>query len=329
MKQLKMCAQGAIRIAIAAGILSAGLLSLTAAAQTAGDAEALAQETWREAIAHTNVPAAGCFEASYPSTEWNQVECVEAPNIQFRPRSGRGSQTVGNGDDYAAEVSSGLISQTVGSFPTVTGVKTEKGVYGANSYSLQLNSNFMNTAACDKAKIPADCLDWLQYVYSSDEKAAFMQYWLIYWNTTCPSGWFSDGGGDCYTNSNAVTVPKKAIAKLDTIKTSGSAVAGGLDTLVMTVGTKAYSTTGEDSVVDLATAWKESEFNIIGDGGGSEASFNTASSITVKIAVTNGTTKAPKCASNAGTTAETNNLNLGKCAGTGGATPYIEFTESN
>ena len=156
-----------------------------------------------------------------------------------------------------------------------------------------------------------------------------MQYWLIYWNTTCPSGWFSDGGGDCYTNSNAVTVPKKAIAKLDTIKISGSAVAGGLDTLVMTVGTKAYSTTGEDSVVDLATAWKESEFNIIGDGGGSEASFNTASSITVKIAVTNGTTKAPKCASNAGTTAETNNLNLGKCAGTGGATPYIEFTESN
>jgi hypothetical protein len=156
-----------------------------------------------------------------------------------------------------------------------------------------------------------------------------MQYWLIYWNTTCPSGWFSDGGGDCYTNSAAVTVPKEVIAKLNTIKISGSAVAGGLDTLVMTVGTKAYSTTGEDSVVYLATAWKESEFNIIGDGGGSEANFNTGSSITVKIAVTNGTTNAPKCASNAGTTAETNNLNLGSAPARAARRPISEFTESN
>ena len=298
----KMCVQSVIRIAIAAGILSAALLSLTVAAQAADDAEALAQEAWREAIAHTNVPAAGCFEASYPSLEWNKVECVEAPDIQFRPRTGCRSQTVGDGDDYAAKVSSGLISQTIGSFPKDPGVKTEEGVYGANSYSLQLNSNFMNTAACDGAKDPADCLDWLQYVYSSDFTAGFMQYWLINWNTTCPGGWNSYGG-DCYTNSAAVTVPQEPISKLKTIKLSGSAVKGGLDTLVMTVGTKAYSTTGEDSVVYLATAWTESEFNIIGDGGGSEADFNTGSSITVKVAVTNGTKNAPTCASDSGTTA--------------------------
>jgi len=328
MKQ-KLCVHSVIRIAIAVGVLSASLLSLTVAAQASDNALALAQEAWREAIAHTAVPEAGCFEASYPSMEWNKVECVEAPNIQFRPRTGRASgQTVGDGDDYAAEVSSGLISQTIGSFAKVTGVKTENGVGGANSYSLQLNSNFMNTPACDGAKDPAKCLDWLQYVYSSDFTSAFMQYWLIFWNTTCPSGWNSDGG-DCYKNSAAVTVPKEVISKLKTIKISGSAVASGLDTLVMTVGTKAYSTTGEDSVVDLATAWKESEFNIVGDGGGSEADFNTGSTIEVKIAVTNGTKNAPTCASNAGTTAETNNLNLGSCTGKAGAKPYIEFTESN
>ncbi|MGB6247916.1 MAG: hypothetical protein WBF54_02315 [Terriglobales bacterium] len=326
MKQ-KMCVH-VIRIAIAAGVLSAALLSLTVAAPAADDAGALAQEAWREAIAHTSVPAAGCFEASYPSLEWNQVECVEAPNIPFRPRTGSGSQTVGNGDDYAAEVTSGLISQTIGSFPKVKGVTSEEGVGGANSYSLQLNSNFMNTPACDGAKDPADCLDWLQYVYSSDYTAGFMQYWLINWNTTCPSGWGSYGG-DCYTNSNAVTIPKEKIGELKTIKLSGLAVAGGLDTLVMTVGKKAYSVTGEDSVVYLSTAWTESEFNIVGDGGGSEADFNTGSSITVKVAVTNGTTNAAKCASDAGTTGETNNLNLGSCRGKGGATPYIKFVESN
>lgn len=324
----KMSVHGVIRIAIASGVLSAVLISLTVAARAADDAGALAQEAWREAIAHTSVPEAGCFEASYPSMEWNKVECVEAPNIPFLPRTGWGSQTVGNGDDYAAKVSSGVISQTVGSFPKVKGVKTEKGVDGANSYSLQVNSNFMNTPACDGAEHPKDCLDWLQYVYSSDYTAGFMQYWLINWNTTCPRGWGSYFG-DCYTNSNAVTVPKEAISKLKTIKLSGSAVAGGLDTLVMTVGTKAYSTTGEDSVVYLATAWTESEFNIIGDGGGSEAYFNTGSSVTVKIAVTNGTKNAPTCASDAGTTGETNNLNLGSCTGKRGAKPYIQFTESN
>ena len=91
----------------------------------------------------------------------------------------------------------------------------------------------------------------------------------------------------------------------------------------------AYSTTGSDSVVDLATAWTESEFNIIGDGDGSEADFNAGSSITVKVAVTNGTKNAPICAADSGTTGETNNLNLGACTSTGGASPYIEFTESN
>jgi hypothetical protein len=324
----KTCVHSVIRIA--AGILSAALLSLTVAAQAADDAEVRAQEAWREAIAHTSVPAPGCFEASYPSTEWNKVECVEAPNIPFRPRTGPGSQTVGNGDDYAAEVSSGLISQTIGSFARVTGVTTETGIYGTNSYSLQLNSNFMNTAACDGAAIPADCLDWLQDVYSSDFTAGFMQYWLINWNTTCPGGWNSYGG-DCYTNSAAVTIPQEPISELKTIKISGSAVAGGLDTLVMTVGTNAYSATGDDSVVYLATAWTESEFNIVGDGRGSEADFNTGSSIMVKVTVNNGTSNAPTCAADSGTTGETNNLNLGSCAGRRffGDKPYIEFTESN
>jgi len=330
MKQMnkKSFAHCVIRIAIAAGVLGAGLLSLTVAAPAADHAAAVAQ--WREAIALTSVQTAGCFEASYPSMAWNKVACVEAPDIPFIPRSGRpGALTVGDGHDYAAEVTSGLIRKTVGSFPKVTGVKSEEGVGGANSYSLQLNSNFMqHNKACNGAKNPPECLAWLQYVYASDYTEAFMQYWLINWDTTCPSGWNSYGG-DCYTNSTAVGVPKEVISKLKTLEISGSAVAGGLDTLIMYVGTTAYKTTGRDSVVYLATAWTESEFNIVGDGGGSEANFNSGSSITVKIAVKNGTTNAPVCASNAGTTGETNNLNLGSCSGHSGAKPYIKFTESN
>jgi hypothetical protein len=212
-------------------------------------------------------------------------------------------------------------------------VTSETGLLGANDYSLQLNSNFMNTAACSGAKNPAECLDWEQFVYSSGYEEAFMQYWLINYDTRCPSGWFSYGG-DCYTNSNAVGTPLAVITELKKLKLSGSAKKGtakkaGIDTLVFAIGTQAYSTTGLDTVVDLATAWTESEFNIVGDGDGSEADFNTGSSVTVKVAVVNETKNAPTCAANSGTTAETNNLNLGSCAGTGAAAPYIEFTESN
>ncbi len=314
--------------AIAAGVLCASLCSAFAQEEV-DDPEARNQEIWREAIAQTEVPAEGCFQASYPRLAWNKVECTVAPNIPYGPRKGQIAQTVGDGDDYAAEVTSGLISKTVGTFPKDSDVQSETGLFGANDYSLQLNSNFMNTAACNGAKHPAECLDWQQFIYSSGEEAVFMQYWLIFWDTTCPSGWFSDGEGDCYTNSTAVAAPQDVITELKTFKLSGSAKKGGKDTVVFTGEKHAYSTTGLDSVVDLATAWTESEFNIFGDGDGSEADFNSGASVTVKVAVTNGTKNAPTCAADSGTTGETNNLNLGSCTGTGGSSPYIEFSESN
>jgi hypothetical protein len=286
-------------------------------------AEALMQENWRETIARTGVPHEGCFEAEFPNAVWVEARCTVAPDKVYLPRGHGGPQTVGNGVDYAASVTN-LMSAAVGSFPTVTGVTSERDG-GSNVYSIQLNSNFMSTAACHGH---SGCLAWEQFVYSSSETAAFMQYWLIDYGSSCPSGWNSYSGS-CYKNSAAVTVPKEPITALASLKLSGSAVNGGNDTLVFTAGTHAYSTTGKDSVTDLATAWKQAEFNIIGDGGGSKATFNSGSSLTLKVAVTHGSTAAPSCASNAGTTGETNNLALRSCSGVSGSTPYIQFRESN
>jgi hypothetical protein len=109
---------------------------------------------------------------------------------------------------------------------------------------------------------------------------------------------------------------------------SGTAVDGGLDTFVYTDGTQAYSTTGQDSVMYLSQGWTGSEFNIIGDGGGSQANFNTGAALTVEIALTDGTTHKPTCQANGGTTGETNNLNLKKCKAKGGTVPRIRFKES-
>ncbi|SFS08969.1 hypothetical protein SAMN05216570_2489 [Dyella sp. OK004] len=345
-----------IQIAIVSSLASAAWLPSAFAAQ-AGDSHIDAVETqahadWRETMAHSAAPAEGCYQADYPSILWKQVGCNVAParfhSIPPHPHAhptalARGAtQTTGNGNDYAIQTST-LIKSTTGTFPSVTGVTSEQGVgvpafggggiLGPNEYTLQINSNFDgSTAAC---RSHSGCTVWQQFIYSPDynvngQAAVFMQYWLIgYGGTSCPSGFGSDGGGDCYKNSAAVAVPDIPATQLANLKLSGTVVSGGNDTVTFTNGTKAYSISGKDSVLYLAQVWKESEFNVVGNAGGSEAVFNSGSSVTVKVAVNDGSTATPTCAANSGTTGETNNFNLGNCTASGGSTPYIQFTESN
>jgi hypothetical protein len=251
----------------------------------------------------------------------------------YIPASGtnHGAETTGDGHDYAG-VTKKITLDATGSFPKVKNLTSETGAGGKpNFYSIQLNSNFMSgNQACASAAVPANCLSWLQYVYSSSEHSAFMQYWLIHYSggsVHCPSGWFTFSD-DCFKNSASVQVPLQPITELPHISIAGSAVTGGLDTLVMTTATQAYTTTGQDSVVFLATGWHESEWNVIGDGGGSAANFNDGAKLTLRIDLNDGTTKKPKCLIDHGTTGETNNLNLGACKAKGGAAPFVQFTES-
>jgi hypothetical protein len=327
----------------AAALISTCCLQSVSAAQTT-DAEAAARDNWRATLAHTPGLGQGCFQASYPSVVWEQVECKplhpRVHSIFHKPGQG---QIAGNGNDYVAE-SSGLTSGALGTFPTVTGVKTEKsvgvaeygdgGILGPNEYTLQLNTNFTGTtAACDSH---AGCVVWQQFIYATDyvekgEAAVFMQYWLIGWgNSACPKGLASAGGGDCYGNSDYVSAPDVKPTSLGSLSLSGAADDGGNDTVVFTDGTTAYTVTGLDTVLDISQVWKESEFNVVGDAGGSRADFNSPVTVKVKIALTDGSTKAPTCVSDGGTTGESNNLDLAKtCTTASGSSPYIEFTESN
>ena len=310
---------------VAMASLSGALALSFATASRAAPADAQ-HAAWREAITRTKVPKPGCFAAAYPSMAWRQVACRAAPNRPYVPRSGSAGFTVGDGNDYSAVVS-GLISTTVGTFPTITGLKHEKGGGVKNAYSLQINSQFFASPTCSGAANPSKCLGWEQFVYSTTG-AAFMQYWLFNYNKSCPSGGWMAYSGDCYRNSAAVGAPAEPITQLGTLTLSGNAVANGTDTLVFTTAARAYSTTGNDSVVDLAAFWNASEWNVIGDGGGSEAVFNKGTSITVNIALTDGSSSAPTCKANDGTTGETNNLNLGACTASGGAKPSVQFVES-
>jgi hypothetical protein len=325
----------------AAALISICCLQPVSAGQTA-DADAAAREAWRAVIFNTNL-GEGCFQASYPDIVWQQVECKELhPRVHTRVHKPGYGMVAGNGDDYVAQ-SSGLTSGALGSFPTVTGVESEKsvgvaeygdgGILGANEYSLQLNTNFTGTtAACDGH---SGCVVWQQFIYATDyeiegEAAVFMQYWLIDWGSSrCPSGFGSDGEGDCYGNSSYVSAPDVKPTSLASLSLSGTSASGGNDTVKFTDGSTAYSVSGKDSVLDISQVWKQSEFNVVGDAGGSRADFNEPVSITVKVALTDGSTSAPTCVSDAGTTGESNNLDLGNCSTASGSSPYIEFTESN
>ncbi|MBB6249461.1 hypothetical protein [Rhodanobacter sp. A1T4] len=338
---------------VSAAIMAASMFSFCSVGFSQGythdNIEAQARQSWRNTVMHASPPnKTGCFHISYPQTEWAQVGCTAAPNRPFAkwPKSSSNflgaaafakfqAQTVGDGTDYVAEVP-GLLTYSVGDFPTVSGVTSETGSLGANDYSLQLNSNFMSTAACNGH---SGCLAWQQFIYSSGEQAVFMQYWLIDYGT-CPSGWNTDGDS-CYKNSAAVSVPKIAISELNQLSIWANAIPGGVDQVglgtgddYITSGVDFYAIREPDSVVDLSSDWKESEFNIFGDGGGSAATFNQGSSITVfnQLGEQGSVYYAPTCVQNAGTTGETNNLTLGSCstlAGSPSSNPSMTFTESN
>jgi hypothetical protein len=239
---------------------------------------------------------------------------------------------VGFGNDFAAEVSSSITAAS-GSFPAISGLVSEKNAGASNQYSLQLNTPYFSSSACDSSPYPPGCEVWQQFVFAQNggrkgTSSAFLVYWLINYAAYCPSGW-NQAALNCWTDSSAVSVPRQKLSALGDLQLSGSAAAGGNDTVTFTTAKKAYAVSASDSALDLAGSWKATEFNILGDGAGSQANFNKGTSITVNIQLTDGSTTAPSCRTNDIFTYETNNLDLGTCGGQSGQNPSITFTESN
>ncbi|WP_057655100.1 hypothetical protein, partial [Xanthomonas axonopodis] len=250
--------------------------------------------------------------------------------------------TVGNGVDYAARTGSRTRS-AVGSFPAVNGVTT-----GVEDYSLQINTNLdKNFVTCVQFGYTS-CATWQQFIYSTDSDAdpsngrtpiAFIQNWFYAGSAAefkakgCPGGWnhYSDSDYNaCYTNSYAVEVPLVPVSKIGSIQLSGSATAGSVDTVMFSINGQAYSVSQNAKTLNINKIWRQSEFNIFGNGiDNPVVSFNRGSSVTVNVAVNDGTTNAPTCLGNAGTTSEQNNLTLGSCTASGGSSPRISFTQSN
>jgi len=230
----------------------------------------------------------------------------------------------------------GLISEAIGSFDSVTvtsetGQVKGTGAQVANTFSLQLNSNYFHgTPACSGAAEPSECEGWQQFIYSNSGSLV-VQYWLLFYQAECPSGWTSDGGSDCYKNGVAAIsdVPPQNITNLANMSLLGTAASGGNDVGTLAIGNELYQIGNPDSALNLATYWNVAEFNVLGDGYSSEANFSSGTTLVIRIGVDNGTVNYPSCVEGS-FTGETNNLNFGNLPSvTRGAFPAVVFTESS
>jgi hypothetical protein len=281
---------------------------------------------WRKAIATTRQPGKGCFTTKYPSLKWQPIRCVPTPKYPMPPRHGVVPQIIGNGNDVAVQAPTGVISSATGTFDTLTNVSSESGPIAnsgssfANTYTLQVNTDFFTTSACN-GSTNTNCRGWEQFVFENNPNAhrAFIQYWLTDFGTTCPSNFQSvsiGGHPDCVqlTNlSGAVATTAVPVTNLSQVTLTGAASAGA-DSVIMIISNVAFSRAGDNSV-NASSGWKIAEFNVFGDGGnassgGGTAAFNNNAAFVTRTRIIYGGNAAPICVAQ-GFTGEKNNLSFG------------------
>lgn len=308
-----------------AGVLAvAGLLTaLGSATGAVASGQPGKVSGWQQAIAKLKLPGKGCFTAAYPKVKWIRTACKAAPKRPYPPAHGPRPTTVGNGNDYTAGAVTGNFQSVTGSFDfvspgiTETGQQDGSGPQIPNTYSLQVNTNHFMVSQCT-ASPNRGCRGWQQFIFSTTGRGVFLEYWLLAFNAACPAGWstfrYPDSPDiDCFKNTpiGPLTGPIPAATNLGGVKLTASAAAGGSDSVVLTgpAGHAAATKTAADSVFDLASAWTNAEFAVVGDCCNSRANFSPGAILQVRTTTHNGTRMAPTC-NYGGLTGETNNLNL-------------------
>ena len=298
---------------------------------------------WKAYMSHIPTPTVGCFSATYPTPIWRSVPCATAPNLPLKPPK---PSTAGNGNDWVANSGSTIIGSSTGSFSSVSGLTSESdsmgslncgSTGGANCFGLQDNSQFFPTDTPYTGN--KQTTGWEQFVVINNDGGqtdVFIQYWLLGYGSPCPSTGPPGGSpwmgyeGDCYANSPSTEDPSyEAATNLAKLTLEGFANVGSMDEDLYCInGGSCYSVSITDQVVNLYENWRYSEFNVFGFCCGSQANFNSGTSITVvnSLEDQSGNAIVPSCA-NTGFTGETNNLNLGSCSPNSNG--QIVFPESN
>ena len=308
-----------------------------------GSAQSSDIEVWQETIKQTPPSQPGCFQASYPDMQWQQVFCTRPKNIvpPWRPPARVSSaQSILpapiSGQGYSANAVGGPIWAAEGSFLNVTGVtsiiNSLPGQDTQNTYSLQINTDYFkipgNSSICNSNE---GCQGWVQFVYQNtpawNEGYLAIWYWVLGTNS-CPASWEAYGDYSCYLDSGVYT-SSQSISNFNTrINISGKTI-NGQDSIVLTIGGNAYSRSIPSPLNELPQLWQQAQFNVFGEGGGSIAKFNNGSTLIVNTKIDNRTTNAPdsNCSVIRGTGEENNLYFNSPCCRYAGGKPSIAFVE--
>ncbi len=327
-------------MAVASLLMLQGLTIAGAATATQGIAQ------WKQAVAQIPLPSAGCFSISYPATSWTPVTCTTtqgAPAVPPPDYRQVGPETIGT--DISQGTTGDYLAQTVGQISRVTGsleissgatehsLVLTTGITNTNAYTLQINSKPFKSTACKTSPNPT-CLGWQQFVYTTYFDGISMQDWVLFYDTTCPSGWKTFATYhptiDCYKTSMRTSLASiPPVSALNNLKFMAFDTPGGNDTVKMTTPTTAATIKAagqRDSVttggLGLANNWHVAEFDIFGDDDGNEAYFSSNTTLKAKMVLHDGTKTAPMCKQADSLTGERNNLNLA-------ATPAFSTTQTS
>ena len=205
---------------------------------------------------------------------------------------------------------------------------------GENIFTLQLNTSRFSSPACPAYELAPSCQGWQQFVYEargSGKGNLWIQYWLVDYNSdkvTCPpSVQFADGtSGDwrpvphsyhCVFNSHGwLNVDPVTASQLGDLHLTGIATPTE-DHIILRVGNKLHhhsplSVTEvhpSDTILGLEANWSGVEFNVVGDGNGTEAVFNPGASVDVMVSLDFQAGGQFQCTKHT-TTAESNDLTL-------------------
>src|SRR5262249_4522351 len=145
------------------------------------------------------------------------------------------------------------------------------GVVEPDTFSVQLNTNYIDhtiTTLCGTAAVPANCQGWEQFIFDSVANLVHIQYWLRNYGAACSGvaggGWMTRGPS-CFKNIDGAPLSTQvSVTNLHDSILVGQ-FASGVDSVTFLVNGIGSSMAMGTNVVNAATGWTQTEFNVFGD----------------------------------------------------------------
>ena len=240
-----------------------------------------ARQSWRRTMAQKPTPKPGCFSTKFPSTEWTEIPCSNAPALPHPPRLGPAAPSTGGAANNSPIVSvppSHPITSISGFLAQVSGVTSESDPSGAGRWSLQLNANTFSSPNCGGQ---AGCSGWQQFI-ADNPGNVYIQYWLIGHTSPCPatpaglSGTWTYFPGvpakhqasGCFINGNQTPAPQQGLDGLQGLRLTGSSSSISQSATYEIANGFLVTATDAGDPLSIGANWTRAEFNIFGYSGG-------------------------------------------------------------